>query len=218
MARRTAKTIAPAWPDTSFERPLWLSGKKLIAGIDEAGRGAWAGPVTASAVILPFDDPDLNTRLSGVRDSKQMSPAQREKWAVIIRQIALAVNTGWAGFDEIDNLGILPATRLAMQRAVCGLGLPAEYLLIDAVVLSSIDVPQISLIKGDARSLSIAAASIIAKTDRDHHMELLEEEIPGYGFARHKGYGTAIHREALSKNGISSIHRISYAPIKALLH
>lgn len=218
MARRTAKTIAPAWPDTSFERPLWLSGKKLIAGIDEAGRGAWAGPVTASAVILPFDDPDLNTRLSGVRDSKQMSPAQREKWAVIIRQIALAVNTGWAGFDEIDNLGILPATRLAMQRAVSGLGLPAEYLLIDAVILSSIDVPQISLIKGDARSLSIAAASIIAKTDRDHHMELLEEEIPGYGFARHKGYGTAIHREALSKNGISSIHRISYAPIKALLH
>jgi ribonuclease HII len=218
MARRTGKTIAPAWPDTSFERPLWLSGKKLIAGIDEAGRGAWAGPVTASAVILPFDDPDLNARLSGVRDSKQMSPTQREKWAVIIRQIALAVNTGWAGFDEIDDLGILPATRLAMQRAVSGLGLPAEYLLIDAVILSSIDVPQISLIKGDARSLSIAAASIIAKTDRDHHMELLEEEIPGYGFARHKGYGTAIHREALSKNGISSIHRVSYAPIKALLH
>jgi ribonuclease HII len=217
MVRRTVKTFSPAWPDTFFERELWLTGKKNIAGIDEAGRGAWAGPVTAAAVILPNDNPDLCTRLSGVRDSKLMTPGQREKWAVIIRQTALTVSTGWADFDEIDDMGILPATRLAMQRAVAGLQQPADHLLIDAVVLKTGEIPQTSLIKGDARSLSIAAASVIAKTERDHYMQLLEEKIPGYGFARHKGYGTALHRDALAELGISTVHRKSYAPIRALL-
>ncbi len=147
-----------------------------------------------------------------------MNPRQREKWADIIRKTALAASSGWAGFDEIDNLGIVPATRLAMQRAIDGLHVSVDHLLIDAVVLPMVEVSQTSLIKGDARSLSIAAASVIAKTERDHFMELLEEENPGYGFARHKGYGTAFHREALTKMGVSSIHRLSYAPIKALLH
>jgi len=218
MARRTTKVIAPAWPDIHFETELWLSGLKYTAGIDEAGRGAWAGPVTAGAVILPPDDPDLSSRLLGVRDSKQMSAGQRGKWGKIIRQVALAVSTGWADFDEIDAMGILPATRLAMQRAIAGLNCQIDHLLIDAVVLHDIKIPQTSLIKGDARSLSIAAASIIAKTARDHYMELLEEKIPGYGFARHKGYGTAYHQEALSKLGVSPVHRKSYAPIKALLY
>jgi ribonuclease HII len=216
MARRV-KTVAPAWPDTVFEGELWQSGKLFVAGIDEAGRGAWAGPVTASAVILPYDDPNLSICLSGVRDSKLMTAGQREKWAKIIRQTALAVSTGWAGFEEIDVLGILPATRLAMQRAVSGLNLTIDHLLVDAVALPAIPVSQTCLIKGDARSLSIAAASIIAKTERDQYMELLEEEFPGYGFYRHKGYGTAFHRESLSLLGVSSLHRKSYAPIKALL-
>jgi ribonuclease HII len=218
MARQFAKVIAPAWPDIQFETELWLSGLNFTAGIDEAGRGAWAGPVTAGAVILPPDDPDISSRLLGVRDSKQMSARLREKWAINIRQVALAVSTGWADFDEIDELGILPATRLAMERAVAGLNCQIDHLLIDAVVLRDIKIPQTSLIKGDARSLSIAAASIIAKTERDHYMELLEEKIPDYGFARHKGYGTAFHQESLSKLGVSAVHRKSYAPIKALLH
>jgi ribonuclease HII len=217
MARRTGKTFSPAWPDTFFEKELWRSGKNNIAGIDEAGRGAWAGPVTAAAVILPNDHPDLCARLSGVRDSKLMTPGQREKWADIIRQTALAVSTGWADFYEIDDLGILPATRLAMVRALAGLQLPADHLLIDAVVLKTVEIPQTSLIKGDARSLSIAAASVIAKTERDHYMQLLEEKIPGYCFARHKGYGTALHRSALAELGISTEHRKSFAPIRALL-
>ncbi|MEI8132799.1 MAG: ribonuclease HII, partial [Leptolinea sp.] len=114
-------------------------------------------------------------------------------------------------------LGIVPATRLAMQRAVQRLRLPVEHLLIDAVHLPALDIPQTSLIKGDMRVLSIAAASVIAKTERDHYMQLLEEIIPGYGFARHKGYGTAIHREALTQLGVSAQHRKSYAPIKVLL-
>lgn len=218
MARHIAKVTAPAWPDIHFETELWFSGLKYTAGVDEAGRGAWAGPVTAGAVILPPDDPDLSSRLLGVRDSKQMSAGQRGKWANTIRQVALAVSTGWADFDEIDELGILPATRLAMGRAIAGLNCQIDHLLIDAVVLRDIQIPQTSLIKGDARSLSIAAASVIAKTARDHYMELLEERIPGYGFARHKGYGTAFHRESLSKLGVSNVHRKSYAPIKVLLH
>jgi len=218
MARHIAKVFAPAWPDIQFETELWLSGLKYIAGIDEAGRGAWAGPVTAGAVILPTDDPDLSSRLQGVRDSKQMSAVQRGKWEKTIRQVALGVSTGWADYDEIDTLGILPATRLAMGRAVAGLNCQIDHLLIDAVILSDVEIPQTSLIKGDARSLSIAAASIIAKTARDHYMELLEEKIPGYGFARHKGYGTAHHQEALSQLGVSPVHRKSYAPIKKLLN
>ncbi len=217
MAPRKSKFIAPAWPDLSFEKELWISGKKYIAGVDEAGRGAWAGPVTAAAVILPFDDFALGDKLAGVRDSKLMSAAQREKWSDEIRNVALAVCSGWADHSEIDELGILPATRLAMRRAIEGLHHSIDHLLIDAVVLPAMDIPQTSLIKGDARSLSIAAASVIAKTSRDHYMELLEEEIPGYGFPRHKGYGTAIHQRSLLELGVSPVHRRSYAPIKALI-
>ncbi|HEX7555580.1 MAG TPA: ribonuclease HII, partial [Leptolinea sp.] len=123
MARPRCKTVAPAWPDIFFERELWQIGKEHIAGLDEAGRGAWAGPVTAAAVILPFNNPDLCKLLSGVRDSKQMSAGQREKWAITIRQIAFACCSGWATCEEIDEIGILPATKLAMQRAVEGLQL-----------------------------------------------------------------------------------------------
>jgi ribonuclease HII len=155
--------------------------------------------------------------LKGVRDSKLMTPCQRDMWAEIIRKVAVACSSGWASCEEIDSVGIVPATRLAMQRALEGLGLTVEHLLIDAVRLAVLDIPQTILIKGDARVLSIAAASVIAKTERDCHMRLLEEEIPGYGFARHKGYGTALHRNALAKLGASVQHRKSYAPIKELI-
>ncbi len=217
MARNPGRFIPPERPDLSFEIKQWGSGYSRVAGIDEAGRGSWAGPVMAGAVILPYDDPELPFKLNGVRDSKQMSAIQRERWAVRIREVAIAVACGWAECFEIDEMGILPATRLAMCRALEGLGRSADYLLIDAVKLPMVDIPQTSLIKGDARSLSIAAASIIAKTERDHRMELLEEIIPGYGFARHKGYGTAFHRQALYEKGVSPEHRRTYAPVKALL-
>lgn len=217
MTRPVGKTASPSWPDVQFESALWLTGKKLVAGVDEAGRGAWAGPVTAGVVILPFDNPKLMNILHGVRDSKLMTARQREHWAGVIRHNAIACCSGWASCEEIDELGIVAATRLAMQRAVQGLRLPVEHLLIDAVHLPALDIPQTSLIKGDMRVLSIAAASVIAKTERDHHMQLLEEIITGYGFARHKGYGTAIHREALTQLGVSAQHRKSYAPIKSLM-
>lgn len=217
MAPRSAKITAPAWPDLSFEYDHNQAGEKFIAGIDEAGRGAWAGPVTAAAVILPLDQDDLAGVLRGVRDSKQMSPAQREKWADVITFHAVAVAIGWADYDEIDSIGIVPATRLAMTRAVAGLNHSIDHLLIDAVKLPDVDIPQTSLIKGDARSLSIAAASVLAKVSRDHLMQTLEKEYPGYGFDRHKGYGTADHQNALKILGVSAIHRKSYAPIKSLL-
>jgi ribonuclease HII len=217
MARSTAKTVSQAWPDIQFERELWQTGKIVIAGLDEAGRGAWAGPVTAGAVILPSNQPDLLKILQGVRDSKLMTARQREYWSGLIREIAIACSSGWASCDEIDNLGILPATRLAMKRAIEGLGQPVDHLLIDAVRLSAVEIPQTSLIKGDTRVLSIAAASVIAKTERDQHMKLLEEKIPGYGFQFHKGYGTQKHRDALERLGVSIQHRKSYAPIKAMI-
>lgn len=217
MARSTGKIMDPARPDIQFEIELWQAGKTIVAGVDEAGRGAWAGPVTAGAVILPSDQPDIVKILHGVRDSKLMTARQREYWSGLVREIAIACSSGWATCDEIDNLGILPSTRLAMKRAIEGLGQPVEHLLIDAVRLSSVEIPQTSLIKGDMRVMSIAAASIIAKTERDCHMRLLEERIPGYGFQFHKGYGTKKHREALEKLGISDQHRKSYAPIRAIL-
>ena len=146
-----------------------------------------------------------------------MTARQREYWSDLIREIAIACSSGWASCDEIDNLGILPATRLAMKRAIEGLGQPVDHLLIDAVRLSAVEIPQTSLIKGDTRVLSIAAASVIAKTERDQHMKLLEEKIPGYGFQFHKGYGTQKHRDALERLGVSPQHRKSYAPIKAMI-
>ena len=203
-------------PDLSFEFSLWRSGVSLIAGLDEAGRGAWAGPVAAGAVILS-PAADLVERLSGVRDSKQMTPRQRGVWAEKIRAVALAWGVGFATALEIDELGILPATRLAMQRALAMLDIAPEHLLLDAVRLPGVALPQTALIKGDCRVLSIAAASVLAKTERDRWMEKLDVEFPGYGFARHKGYGTAVHRTALESLGACGQHRKSFKPIKLLM-
>lgn len=202
--------IPPA-PDLTFESSLWDSGKTHIAGLDEAGRGAWAGPVAAAAVILP-PDPEILHRLKGVRDSKQMTPLQRDRWAEIIRMEALAWGVGLAASEEIDTLGIVAATRLAMQRALQDLNIAPAHLLIDALHLPAIPCPQTALLKGDARSLSIAAASVLAKTSRDALMRQLDTRFPGYGFAAHKGYGTPAHRQALARLGVSPQHRLTFAP------
>lgn len=202
-------------PDLSIELPLWNQGLTL-AGLDEAGRGAWAGPVVAAAVILPLDRPDLAAQLAGVTDSKKLSARQRERLGPKIESLAVAAGVGATSAADIDRLGIVPATRLAMQRAVAQLSPAPDALLIDAVNLSSlVPLPQRALYYGDAISLSIAAASILAKLSRDRLMAALETDYPGYGFARHKGYGTAAHQAALARLGVSAVHRQSFAPVKA---
>lgn len=216
MTKRIDPSIIPVFPDLSFENALRLSGTGLAAGLDEAGRGAWAGPVTASAVILPCNA-EIEHELAGVRDSKQLPPWKREKLAPVIQQHALAWAVGFASRREIDCIGILPATRLAMQRALESLIVDPAHLIIDALFLPEISLPQTSLIKGDQRSLSVAAASILAKTSRDAWMCCLDSEYPGYGFAQHKGYGTKQHQQALSTLGVCPEHRCSYAPVQKVM-
>ncbi len=195
-------------PDLFYERFLWQGGFRYVAGLDEAGRGALAGPVAAAAVILP---PNLAPRaLEGVLDSKQMRPSQREMWAARIRQVALAWAVGYATPSEIDAWGIVPAVHLAMQRALEALRPRPDFLLIDYVRLPDCPLPQTALVKGDQQVLSIAAASVLAKTHRDALMRTLDARYPRYGFARHKGYGTRRHREALARWGPSPVHRRSF--------
>ncbi|MEK7275747.1 MAG: ribonuclease HII [Chloroflexota bacterium] len=205
-------------PSLTLERRFRRRGFALIAGIDEAGRGAWAGPVVAAAVILPLDRPDLRKSLKGVNDSKQLTARQRERLYPVIRSVALAVGVGGAGPEEIDCDGIVPATRAAMERALAMLAVPPDALLIDAVDLRAIvDLPQHSLVRGDSISLSIAAASIVAKVSRDRMMVKLDALYPGYGFGKHKGYGTVVHQAALERLGVSETHRRSYRPIQKLV-
>lgn len=213
MTSRFDPTLIPPAPNLDFENHFWDAGIQTIAGIDEAGRGALAGPVAASAVIL---HPGVKTPrdLNGVRDSKELTPAQRESWSRSIPGAALACGVGFATPGEIDALGIVPATRLAASRALQSLAVPPGHLLLDYLFLPNNPLPQTSLIKGDARSLSIAAASILAKTARDALMRELDGQYPGYGFAAHKGYGTAAHREAIDRLGPSPVHRMSFAPMR----
>jgi len=195
------------FPTLHFEQELWRGGWKRVAGIDEAGRGAWAGPVCAAAVILP-PGPALARTLKGVRDSKQMTPPARDAWAPRIRAAALAWGVGFASAEEIDALGIVPATKLAATRALAGLD--PEALLTDYLVFREIDLPQTALVKGDCLSLSVAAASVLAKTARDARLVELDGAYPGYGFARHKGYGTRLHQEAIARLGLCAVHRKSF--------
>ena len=195
------------FPTLEFEQNLWNSGFTRIAGIDEAGRGAWAGPVAAAAVILPVD-PSLTHTLDRVRDSKLMTPLARETWAPRIKESAAGWGVGFASAEEIDRLGIVPATKLAAARALENL-LP-DYLITDYLIFPEMDLPQTALVKGDQRSLSVAAASVLAKTARDALLRELDAHYPGYGFARHKGYGTRIHQDAIRKLGRSEIHRRSF--------
>jgi ribonuclease HII len=198
-------------PDISFESQLWNSGLLHIAGLDEAGRGALAGPVAVGAVILPNDETLLSCALDGVRDSKQMTPEERESLAPRIKQVALTWSTAFASADEIDSQGIVPATRLAALRALNGLSLSPQYLLTDfRLELPELDVSQTALVKGDALCLSIAAASVLAKTARDKLMRELDRHYQGYGLGKHKGYGTQAHRSALKRLGISPIHRKTF--------
>jgi len=205
----------PQYPNLNLEIPLWETGLVNLAGLDEAGRGAWAGPVSAGAVVLPVD-PNLCQQLPGVRDSKQMSASQRSFWAECIKRVAVCWGVGFASQTEIDTYGILPATRLAMQRALEQLLVVPQHLLIDALRLPLVKIPQTALIKGDVHSLTIAAASVLAKTGRDALMCELDGLYPGYGFARHKGYGTRFHQQALQSLGPCAIHRRSFAPVKNL--
>lgn len=178
--------------------------------MDEAGRGAWAGPVMAALVILPADS-GIGLGLGGVRDSKTMSAPQRERAAEKIKSVALAWAVGQASAAEIDELGILPATRLAFTRAIQNSSLPPDFLLLDYIHWPGLKNPHQALKKGESHSLSIAAASVLAKTERDRRMVSLDERFPGYSLARHKGYGTRIHAEALQRLGVSDIHRRSFS-------
>lgn len=199
-------------PSLAEEHKLQREGVAFVAGVDEAGRGAWAGPVSAAAVILPAD-PAIQRRLRGVDDSKKLSAQRRDTLRADICSAALAWSVGMADSGEIDRLGILPATRLAMMRAVAGLALLPGALLIDAVKLPELAIRQKSFNFADSISLSVAAASILAKTARDALMGALDAEYPDYGFAVHKGYGTRLHQTALNRSGICPLHRISYKPI-----
>ena len=198
-------------PNISFETDLWDEGILNIAGLDEAGRGALAGPVAVGAVILPNDKTLLSTTLSGARDSKQLTPRKRESLAKPIMEAAAAWAVGFATPREIDMQGIVRATRLAAIRALHQFTITPQYLLTDfRLELPQIDIPQTTIIKGDAYCLSIACASILAKTERDALMRELDSRYPGYGLGKHKGYGTQAHRSALKRLGSSDIHRKSF--------
>ena len=198
-------------PDTFFESQLWKSGLLHVAGLDEAGRGALAGPVAVGAVILPKGKTRLSKALAGVRDSKQMTPLEREALAPRIKATALTWSVGFASAEEIDSQGIVCATRLAALRALDGLSLSPQYLLTDfRLELPQLDISQTALVKGDALCLSIAAASVLAKTARDELMYELDLCYQGYGLGKHKGYGTQSHRSALERLGLSAIHRRSF--------
>jgi ribonuclease HII len=202
-------------PNLDHERALWANGALWVAGIDEAGRGALAGPVAAAAVILP-QIVSFTKELRGVRDSKMMTPAQRESWSHAIQECVVSFGIGLASAGEIDTLGILPATCMAASRAIQALKIVPDHLLLDYLLLPDISIQQTSIIKGDMVSLSIAAASILAKTSRDAILVELDDQYPGYGFARHKGYGTTAHFEAIHQLGPSPVHRMTFAPINTL--
>jgi len=205
--------VERARPSLIWEGSLWQQGILRVAGVDEVGRGALAGPVVAAAVILPAQmDPK---ELEGVRDSKQLRPQQRAQWAERIRQVALAVGVGSASAAEIDRLNIRQATVLAMQRALAKLD-PIEHILLDGLPLAELGSRQTALVKGDRISLSIAAASVVAKVWRDALMQSWDRQYPGYGWRTNAGYGTREHRLALQNLGPTPQHRRSFAPLAEL--
>lgn len=198
-------------PTLDHEQEWWQTGSRLVAGVDEVGRGALAGPLLAAAVILPADLRET-AGLAGLAESKLQSAQQREAWLPVIHEIALAVGVGVVECDELDMLGVGPANRIAMERAVLALKLQPDALLIDAALIESA-LPQVGIIDGDARCLSIAAASIVAKVTRDRLMVDWHTEFEHYGFAVHKGYGTAAHLSALRQHGPCRIHRRCFRPV-----
>lgn len=195
-----------------FENELWAQGFALIAGVDEAGVGPLAGPVVAGAVILP-----RGYKLRALDDSKKLDETTRAELAEQIKADAVAWATGSAAVAEIDSLNIYHASLLAMQRAVAGLPAAPDFILVDARRIPDCQPPQRGIVRGDALSASIAAASIIAKTTRDELMIELDRQYPGYGLAAHKGYPTPQHRAALRRLGASPIHRRSFRPVREAL-
>lgn len=193
------------------EESLWNKGYKLVGGIDEVGRGPLAGPVIASCVTL---SPDFY--LPGLTDSKKLSKQKREEFFQQIKEQALCIGIGTADAEEIDKLNIYEATKLAMERAVADTGSSIDYLLIDAMKLSN-GIPQTSIIKGDATSISISASSVVAKVTRDRYMEVAGKNYPGYGFENHMGYGTEEHLTAIRELGITKEHRKSFAPVREVI-
>ncbi len=200
-----------------FERVLWRQNFARIAGVDEAGRGPLAGPVVAAAAILParWAESGLPAELDGLNDSKQLTEAQREKFFAFITGCG-EIEFGIAEVDAavIDEINILQATHCAMNEALAQLNPPPQHALVDGRPVRTMRVPQTAIVKGDARSYSIAAASVLAKVTRDRLMLGFHAQFPGYGFAEHKGYGTAKHLSAIKQFGACPIHRRSFAPLK----
>jgi ribonuclease HII len=225
---RRLKRLPEFFDTLSYEKELWQKGIKYVAGMDEAGRGPWAGPVVAAAVILPENFYSIScgtgftiaagrgrVDFSGIRDSKRLSPKKRKELSIIIKENAVAYSTGIVQSEEIDNLNILQATFKAMKKALEQLPARPQFLLVDGNCrIPGIDMPQLTIIKGDSLSLSIAAASILAKVTRDEIMQKLNRKFPYYGFSRHKGYGTREHEKKLKKFGPSELHRFSFRPVK----
>ena len=201
-------------PDLSNEWRLYRRGRRAVAGVDEAGRGPLAGPVVAAAVVLPPNLSGSEPWLTALDDSKRLSARQREGALRLIEQHALAVSVAQESPEEIDRLGIGRAVIRAMLHAVAGLAVPPQHLLLDYVPIKECPYPFEALVKGDGRSYSIAAASIVAKVTRDKGMEQAEARYPGYAFARNKGYPTAQHRRQLQKLGPCPLHRRSFAPVR----
>lgn len=188
-----------------FEKEALTKGYKSVCGVDEAGRGPLAGPVCAAAVILPE-----GVIIDGVNDSKKLSEKKRESLFDVIREQALSYSIAYATVDEIEEINILNATMLAMRRAIDGLEIKADYAMIDGNKIPPIDIDAECIVKGDAKSMSIACASILAKVSRDRLLYKYAEEYPMYGFDKHKGYGTKVHREAILKYGPCPYHRKSF--------
>ncbi len=206
------------YPHLQKETALHERGYCFIAGLDEAGRGAWAGPVVAAAVILPLQRPDLAEVLASLNDSKKLTRFERERFFELIHKVALAVAVGLASAELVDEVNVVKATRYAMEQALSKLTLTPEYLLLDHLKLPAINLPQDAFPKADGISLTVAAASVIAKVTRDRLMVRFNEEYPGYAFERHKGYGTPAHRAALAEHGPCPLHRRSYEPVRAAIH
>ncbi|MCI8670615.1 MAG: ribonuclease HII [Bacilli bacterium] len=195
-----------------YEKELYKNNISLIAGVDEAGRGPLAGPVVAAAVILP-----KNYKLDGLNDSKQLTEKKREEYFKVLEKEALSIGVGIISSQEIDEINILEASRKAMYVALNNLDLTPEYILSDAMSLNDIDIPSRPIIHGDALSLSIAAASVIAKVTRDHIMYEIDLKYPEYNFKKHKGYPTKEHLELLKKYGVMEEYRKSYKPVKQIM-
>lgn len=208
-------TAATCLPTLEHERVFLEQGYALVAGVDEVGRGAWAGPVVAAAVMLPLNDEVAMSRLLGTRDSKQLSADERCRLSAVIQAVAVGIGFGWATHHVVDRQGLGAANRLALQRAVRALRPAPNALILDYFHLPTSALPQLAVVHGDSVSLSIAAASVVAKVFRDRWMERCATRFPSYGFERHKGYGTAQHRQALDIYGPSPLHRRSFVPVAA---